>query len=372
MSRFLLAALFTVAVILSAPADANQINTADATGAYHTSFCPRLSAQLRQAKFAYECATSEGTGENLRRVIAEPRQIGFGQLDILALDGALAPGSPIVILRNDDVRECLFAVARNKDIGSWSDISVGAAKLRFMLPPAQSGSASTFRYLQQLDRSGLGQANSITHAASTDDAIRLALSADDTVTLFVQVPDPDNARFRLVVDLGGRFIPVIDREILRPQVNGRKIYFAQETQVANANWTSAGVKLITACTPLTIFTGAPERITAGQARQDHEDLIATIRAFKPEALLPTETAFSRFLKRTKELSASSTERLLDLSERARKEAAPYIDRAKEAGDKALEAAKPTLDRAKEIGEQILERSREEARGLRQTPEEQKK
>lgn len=350
-----------------AVAHAGKINTGDASGAYHSSFCPRLEAQLKQARFAYTCETSAGTGENLRRVAADPRQLGFGQLDILSLDGALAPSSPIAILRNDDVRECLFAVTRNKDVQAWGDVAVGAPKLRFILPPEQSGSAGTFRYLRHLDADGLGRARDVRYVSTTDDAIRQSLSADDTVTLFVQVPDPDNARFRLVGELGGHFVPVIDRTILRPQVNGLKIYFAQETQVANATWTSTGIKVVTACTPLTVFTGSAERVDGDKARQDHQDLIATIRALKPEDLLPAETTFAGFLKRTKELSAVSAERLLKLSEDARTQAAPLIDRAKDASEKALEAAKPTLGKAKEIGQQVLDRAREEARDLMDKP-----
>lgn len=350
-------------LLWTSSASSNQINTADPTGSYHASFCPRLEAQLKQASFSYTCQTSQGTGENLRRVAADARQIGYGQLDVLTLEGALAQGSPIVMLRNDDVRECLFAVTRNKDVRAWGDIAVGASQLRFILPPEQSGSVGTFRYLRQIDESGVGRARNISYAETTDAAIRQALSADDTVTLFVQVPDPDNARFRLVGELGGHFVPVIDRAILRPQVNGQKIYFAQETQVANANWTSGGITVVTACTPLTVFTGTPDRVTGDKARQDHEDLIATVRALKPELLLPQESTFARFLKRTKELSASSAERLLKLSEEARTQAGPLIERAKEASEKAAEAAKPALDKAKEIGQQVLERAKEEAREL---------
>lgn len=350
-------------LLATAPAAAESINTAEATGAYHASFCPRLEAQLRQARFAFACRTSAGTGENIRRVVVDPRQIGYGQLDILALDGALGIGSPIAILRTDDVRECLFAVTRNKDVKAWGDIAVGARSLRFLLPPEQSGSAATFRYLRHVDAEGLGRVNDFRHAPSTDDAIRQALSADDAVTLFVQVPDPDNARFRLVGELGGHFVPVIDRAILRPQVNGHKIYFAQETQIANATWTASGIRLITACTPLTVFTGAPERIGDDRERGDHADLIATVRAMKADDLLPTETGFTRFLKRTKELSAGGAERLLRMSEEARSRAGPLIDRARDAGAKALEAAGPTLDKARELGQHAFERAKEEAREL---------
>ncbi len=354
-------ALAVLAPPVCAPAQAQDINTGDASGAYHQSFCPRLEAELKQAKFSYTCKTSQGTSENLKRVIADPRQIGFGQLDILALNGVLlgaSPGAvaPVTLLRRDDARECLFAVTRNKDVAAYGDLAANAAKLRFILPPVDSGSAGTFRYLKTIDSDGLGRAVTVTHAATTDDAIRQALAADDTVTLFVQFPDPDNARFKLVAELGGHFVPVIDRSILRPQVAGEKIYFAQETQVANATWVKSGAKVVTACTPLTVFAGAAERVSGEKAAQDHKDLIATVRAIKSEAMLPAETTFARWIRRSKEISGASTEQLLKLSEEAREKAKPMIERAKDVGGKALEAAKPALEKATEMGKQAIEKA----------------
>ena len=128
---------------------------------------------------------------------------------------------------------------------------------------------------------GSARPRPISNAASTEDAIREALSADDTVSLFVQFADPDNARFDLVRKLGGHLVPVIDRNILRQEVGGKKIYFAQETQVENAQWIKQGRKLVTACTPVVLFTGHPDRVQGEQARKDHEDLIRTIGDIKP-------------------------------------------------------------------------------------------
>ena len=104
-----------------------------------------------------------------------------------------------------------------------------------------SGSAGTFRFLQQIDADGVGKAED---RASTP-TIRTRRSsshcrADDTVAFFVQFPDPDNPRFKTIQEQGGHIVPVIDRAILRSQVDGQKIYFAQETQVANAKWMKSG------------------------------------------------------------------------------------------------------------------------------------
>ena len=351
---------------LALPAGASQINTGASTGAYATSFCPVLSQQLKLAQFDYRCTSSAGTRENMERVLANPRQLGYGQLDVFALESRqMNASSALTLVRQDDVRECLFAVTRNKDIANWGELAANAERLRFILPPLNSGSVGTFQFLRSIDADGLGRAKNVTHAASAEEAIREALSADDTVSLFVDFADPEAEPFGLVGKLGGHIVPVIDRTVLRQEVAGKKIYFAQETQVEEAQWTKSGKKVVTACTPLVVFTGAPDRVQGEQARKDHEDLIRTVAALKSGALLPEESLFQRLVKRTKELSATSTEKMLEATEQAREKAKPYTDKAmdvakeaseqaKQAAERAGEAAKPYYDKGKEAAQKAYE------------------
>lgn len=343
------------------PAGANQINTGGEAGAYHANFCPALSNQLKLAQFDYRCTPSSGTRENIERVLGNPRQLGYGQLDVFALESRqLKAEAALAIVRQDDVRECVFAVTRNKDVSNYGELAANAGRLRFILPPAASGSAGTFQFLRSIDADGLGKAKSVSNAASAEDAIREALAADDTVTLFVQFADPDSFRFELVRKLGGHVVPVIDRTILRQEVAGKKIYFAQETQVENAQWVKAGRKVVTACTPLVLFTGSPDGVQGEQAKKDHTDLIRTIADLKAGSLLPEETLFQRLLKRTKEISASSTEKVLEVTEQAREKAKPYTEKALEAAKEASEQAKQAAERAGEAAKPYYDKSKEAA------------
>ncbi len=346
---------------LTLPASASQINTGGATGAYEVSFCPVLAQQLKLAQFDYVCKTSAGTRENMERVLANPRQLGYGQLDVFALESRqMNAEASLTLVRQDDVRECVFAVTRNKDISNWGELAANAGRLRFILPPAGSGSAGTFQFLRGIDADGLGKAKSVTNAQSTEDAIREALSADDTVSLFVQFADPDSEHFALVGKLGGHIVPVIDRTILRQEAAGKKIYFAQETQVENAQWVKSGRKVVTACTPLVVFTGAPDRVQGEQARKDHEDMIRTIAALKSGSLLPEASLFQRLVKRTKEISAASSEKLMEATEDAREKAKPYTDKALETAKEASEQAKQAAERASEAAKPYYEKSKEAA------------
>ena len=352
--------------LLALPAAAAQVNTGGPGGAYHASFCPALTEQLRLAQFDYRCTPSGGTRENMERVLADPRQLAYGQLDVFVLESRqLKAETSFAIARQDDVRECVFAVTRNKEVTNYGQLAAYADKVRFILPPAGSGSAGTFAFLRSIDADGLGKARSVTNAASADDAVREALAADDTVSLFVQFADPDSPRFELVRKLGGHVVPVVDRTILRQEIAGKKIYFAQETQVENAQWIKSGRKVVTACTPLVLFTGAPDRVQGEQARKDHTDLIRTVADLKSNSLLPEESLFQRLLKRTKELSASGTEKVLEATEQAREKAKPYTDKAldtakeasdqaKQAAERATEAAKPYYDKSKEAAQKAYD------------------
>jgi hypothetical protein len=155
-------------------------------------------------------------------------------------------------------------------------------------------------------------------------------------------------------------VPVIDRNILRQEANGKKVYFAQETQVENAQWIKQGRKLVTACTPVVLFTGHPDRVQGEQAKKDHEDLIRTVEGLKPGDLLPNESLFQRLVKRTKELSAVSTEKLLEATEDARQKARPYTDKALETAKETVEQAKQATERATEAAKPYIDKSKEAA------------
>ncbi|MBO0740244.1 MAG: hypothetical protein J2P51_02310 [Hyphomicrobiaceae bacterium] len=354
--------LFPLALAaLAAPAGASQINTGASAGAYEASFCPVLSQQLKLAQFDYRCTPSTGTRENMERVLANPRQLGYGQLDAFTLESRqMNAATALTVVRQDDVRECLFAVTRNKDITNWGELAAAAGGLRFILPPANSGSVGTFQFLRSIDRDGLGRAKTVTHAGSAEEAIRETLSADDTVSLFVEFADPEGEHFGLVGKLGGHIVPVIDRTILRQEMGGKKIYFAQETQVEEWQWTKSGKKVVTACTPLVVFTGAPDRVQGEQARKDHEDLIRTVSALKSGSLVPEESLFQRLVKRTKELSATSTEKMLEATEQAREKAKPYTDKAMDAAKEATEQAKQAAERASEAAKPYYDKGKEAA------------
>ncbi len=335
--------IFPILAILlcSSAAFASKINTGGADGAYHNKFCTPLKKGLEKSHFNYQCAASKGAVDNLKRVREKPAQVGFSQFDVYALEISRNAGTnPFKMIRSDIARECLFMVSKNIDMDNFGQVSAHAQNTHFILPPEGSGSVATFEFLQQLDPDGLGKARNITFAKNTHDALKMALETDDgSIALFVQFPDPNNERFKMIHKMGGHFIPVIDRNILRQQIGGKKVYYAQETGLTNPILWKKGVRVVTACTPLVLFTGNPELLPAGQSRLDQEDLIQTIGALPISELLPKKGFFSSFWERTKSLPADGIEKILTLSEKAREAAAPALKKAKDIGKKAVTTIK---------------------------------
>ena len=335
-----------LALLLSmSPAAAETIYTGGEQGAYHSHFCPALANTLIRQGLRTSCATTNGSTDNLSRIANKPDAFGYSQFDVFALEAERFGGrDKFQVVRRDDVRECVFAVTKRADMTNYGEVAVFASQLKFYLPPENSGSTGTFRFLQQIDPEGLGLATAVRQMRSTEGAIRKALADPDGVAFFVQFADPRNPRFRMIEDLGGHIVPVIDRVILAQSVDGKPIYFAQETQVTNSRWLKAGRKVTTACTPLVLLTGSSKRIDDSATRSTHVRLVRQISAARAQDVLPNDGLFSRILKRTKQLSASSAERLKTLSQDARERAVPLLERAKQAGREAMERARDGANR----------------------------
>ena len=324
--------LFSAVVLVAgglivASASASDIHTGGTAGAYHSSFCPMLKSRMAAVGGNYDCNLSFGSSENLRRVASNPADFGFAQLDVFAFENRRLGGRrTFTTVRSDDARECVFAVTRNKNLTNFGEIAVYADTLKFILPPRSSGSASTFEFLGSIDPDGLGRAKNVSHAADTDEAIRRALSDHRAVTFFVQFPDPGNERFRMIRRMGGHLVPVIDGLILSQKVNGEQVYFAQETQIEQLRWLRAGKQVVTACTPLVLFTGNSQRIPGSEARLAHRQLIANIRALPSADLVPQGSVFARLLRQTRAASSRARKHFLRVSRNARLRARPFFER----------------------------------------------
>jgi len=342
---------------------AGEIISGPAGEPVHAQLCPRLESELKDARFRHACATSSGAVETIARIARSPLSVGFVPLDQLAhasRGGVELTG--LTILGRSDARVCLFIATRSSTLQSYGDIAAQIGKVRVILPPRSSAGAEAFAYLQSIDPDGLGKARVISHAASAEDAVKEAMSADDIVTLVSEWPDPESPRLKAVLEADGRFVAFADRTLLRKEVLGRRIYLPVEVEVTPATWTKAARKVATVCSPIAIVAAA-QSVVPERDRQDHLDLIATIETMRPEALTPRDGRVARYMKSTRDLTGASVEELIRLSEEARVKAQPYVDKAIAAGKQAVEAAKPHVEKAKDIGAEALAKAREDFKAL---------
>jgi len=266
-----------------------SINTAGEKGAYHTLFCPPIAAALQKAQFkGYECTPSKGTVENIDRVLENPTNIGFVQLDVYANE-AIKRGEEfkkLKVIRDDFACEHLWMVTRSPALDTYNSIRSNASRVRFILPPKESGSAATFAFLQTNDPEYLGRVpeNRIIYK---DDATavldEIGSSTDGAVGFFVQFADPDNDNIKLLMRKRLKIVPVISAEILRIKLNGREVY-GEQTFESEPGIFAEGTEATTACTRVAIITGAPI-LFEGEAAERQEQMIRKVNGVPADKLL---------------------------------------------------------------------------------------
>src|SRR6478609_99526 len=102
--RYDMLATAAVALALATPAMAQKaIYTGGVNGAYHSLFCPPIPDVLKKADFGgYTCTPSDGTLDNIKKVLANPQSLGFVQTDVFLREVAQSPelGEKLVVMRS--------------------------------------------------------------------------------------------------------------------------------------------------------------------------------------------------------------------------------------------------------------------------------
>ena len=299
--------LLTGLGLISSPVLAQNIHAGSASGSYTNDFCPQVEKALRVQYFEHQCTTSDGSGDNVAKVLANPVDVGLGQFDVVAAANDSNPGQLAVVDPGIGL-ECLYAVTSDTSVDSLRGLS---PRMPVALPPQRSGSTATFQYLQTLDES-LAQMRNISYHDSALAAVQAVISGNAALAFFVQFPNTKNPVFQTINDAGLKFVPVINRQILRREVAGQQVYQPQEVVVTPAGLLGRLTgrepdKIITTCMPVVLFTGAPHRFPAGSAEyQDQQDLLNQLA--KTEA--PSGGDWSTILRNAAAVSRERVESLI--------------------------------------------------------------
>jgi len=309
-------ALFIAGVNTSS---AQSIFTGGKTGAYYGVLCPALADGLRNEGFTPTCQETNGTLDNITKVLADPTSVAFVQGDAYANWAAANPSDAkkLITIRDDLASESVYFVSRN--VKTFGDVVRIITRAKFVLPPQTSGAAQTWENLKTVLPQVFTKvdASQLTYTGSAAQAVDLALASDNTIALFVQLPDPSNTIFKTVIDKKGNFIPLVARALLAEQVNGHNVYTLETRPVSPAGILKGAVEVTTIATPIAIITQPTDAIPAnGNARVNHDDLIKTIQTLPKAKLLPktgpTASLFDRAFGATKEAASS----MVDQAEKA--------------------------------------------------------
>ena len=282
MKRLQTLGVVLTTVLLATPwAQAQNIHAGSATGSYTNDFCPLVAETLKKQYFEHACKTSQGTGDNVEKVLNSPKDVGLGQFDIVAARALENPDKLAIVNANLGL-ECLYAVTSDNDIKSLKGLS---KRMPIALPGEKSGSTATFKFLQTLDE-GLAELRKITYYGSAMKAVEAVISGDAALAFFVQYPNTKNAVFKAVNDAKLHFVPVINRQILRHEVAGYRVYEPNEVVVTPAGLLAKltgkeSQKIDTACTPLMLFTGSPNQFTEGSVEREDQDDVVKLLAGVP-------------------------------------------------------------------------------------------
>lgn len=329
----ILTAILAVAMVSPSMAQ-HAIYTGSQAGAYNSTFCPPLPSVLDKKFFAgYRCQPSGGTLDNISKVTATPADVGFVQLDVLALEMQTKPelGKQISIIRSDIACEGMWMVTKNASLKSYGDVLGYARRIPFILPGAGSGSAASFKFLQTSDPDGLGRATNIKYVNDTATVINtVAAGSDNSVGFFVQFADPENANIRLMQDKGLTIVPVVSRDITKLQVKDKDgkaqdLYQVQSFNLKSGGLFASGDDRVTACTPVAVITGNPDSGKTPNDKDNQRDLIEALSSVPASSLLPTDSRFAKLLTGVRRVTGSALNEMLSAA-----------DKAKDAASKAMQ------------------------------------
>jgi len=295
-------------LIAAVPASSQVIHAGSAAGSYTNDFCPQVRSAIAAEFFEHSCATSEGSSDNANKVMANPHDIGIGQLDVIAAIAEQNPGQ-LAIVDPGLGLECLYAVTSQPNVTALRGLS---PRMPVALPSALSGSAATFGFLQELDEQ-LRALRNITHHAGPLEAVQAVVAGDAALAFFVQFPNTSNPVFEAINTAGLSFVPVVNRQILRREVAGIQVYQPREITVTPTGLMGRltgrePTKLLTTCTPVVLFTGDASRFEAGtDAHDDQVALIAQLAKTQP----PSSGNWTDILRNAVQVSRERLESFLE-------------------------------------------------------------
>lgn len=316
-----LALLTLGAMLASTAAQAQSIYSGGKTGAYYGTLCPALADGLKPEGFAPTCVETNGSLDNIQKLLADPSGLALVQTDAYAnwASQNADDAKKLITVRGDLASEGVYFVSKN--IADFGDMVRFITRIKLVLPPQTSGPAQTFENMKRtLPRvfSKIEPAQ-VTYAESATKAIETALANDNTIALFVQMPDPANSNFKLIIDKKGHFIPVVAQALVDEKINGQPVYTVETRPVKAGGLLSSGIEVTTLASPVMVIAGNGEAIPAGtNARSNYDDMIKAVKTLPREKLLPKTGSASSLFSRAWTSTSEASKALIQKADAAMK------------------------------------------------------
>lgn len=318
MMKLLATTALLVVMLLPAQAQnrVKSVWTGGEKGAYQNTFCPPIPQALGHENFpGYQCSPSGGSVDNIQKVLAQPTSIGFVQLDVYAREAAQKPE---ITTKTTVIRqlacEGVWMITKNPNIKNFGEVTGRARRQPFVV--AGGGSKATWEFMQTLDPDGLGRARNVTFAKDATEVINQVSANPDTVGMFVQFADPNNANIKLMMDKGVTVVPIASRELLRAKAGDKDVYQVQTFQLTGGYFSAK--EATTTCTPVAIITGNPDQFQNKDDKDDQVDLIRAVNKLPDSQLLPKDGAIASLIKGAKRITGKALDEMTAAAEYARK------------------------------------------------------
>ena len=314
------------------------IGAGGASGEYTNTIVPAIDAALEGQDLTVKAMTSQGSQENLAKLLNGELDAALVQLDVLAMNVEQASAAGLQLVDVVTPEALLCAVHQEGRIRSYYNLTDDKLPepLVVSIGPELSGTAQTLPFVMSMDPDFDANNIDFVYGANIEAELdRLAGGSRDMVC-FVMMANPENPLITKVHESDHlEFIDFISAYALENKVGESNVYETSVVPVSDGLWGFKAEKIET----LVTWVGL---VVSKNVDDVTIDALTTVLA-KPDLLPPTTTAgkakrlYGEFKDKAKDYSAKAKEQAIILKDKAKDYTAKAMEKASELKEQAQEA-----------------------------------
>ncbi|MCK5663118.1 MAG: hypothetical protein KAI17_06510 [Thiotrichaceae bacterium] len=237
MTKYIITFISTLAIFgfTTAQAETIKIGAASPDGEYAQIIVPAINSALLEYGYSAIAETSEGTQDDINKVISGEIVAALTQLDVAALNMTPErdPNENLLLLWSRIAPKALFCVAhKGGKVATYGDLTDEEHKspLKISVGAEQGGTALTFQYLMKLDPKL--QNIKFYNKGQTQVELNRLLSGRRDLVCFLAIPDPENEMISGIMTHDELFFINIDNPAFdQAKIGTNRIYDVVEVPV---------------------------------------------------------------------------------------------------------------------------------------------